>query len=329
VQAQGGQAWPPLTQAGQAQPQPLDVEPVPEPLLNRWQTPELHGPVAGHAMPSSSSIQTQLSALSAVQVCALACAVQGSGGIWVAAPASALRIPVGAPPVEGVGTLLVGVVVPPVLPDPTGAAPVSEHLHVHGGHVWSAAQMGHAQAQVPPPPGPPASGPPPLAQPPPPVPPEQSQLHGGQVSPGAHAGQAQVHVPPPEPLPPSAAGCGGQSHATAGQPALAGQASGWAHAQPLPEASTTWQNPPLLQSLPTGQRIPSDDQAHPARAAHAVWSGRLVQVSGALQTPEGHEAPAGQATPSAAHEQPFWVSAVHAVTVVCAEQLVTKVAGIC
>jgi hypothetical protein len=87
-----------------------------------------------------------------------------------------------------------------------------------------------------------------VEQPPPPEPPPaQLQLQGGQLSPGAQDGQAQVHMPPPT-LPASTTPDGGQSHATAGQAAFGGQATGWAHAQPPPVALAAWQKPAPPQS---------------------------------------------------------------------------------
>jgi hypothetical protein len=231
-------------------------------------------------------------------------------------------VPDPAEPVPDAGTEVVDVVVPPALPLTTVTAPVSAQLQSHGGHVSPGAQTGQAQAQVPPPPEPP-----PLLQPPPPPP--QSQLHGGQAWPDAQAGQAHVQVPPPLPLPPSNAGGGGQSHATAGHAALGGQAMGCAHAQPPPDTPMAWQKPPVLQSSPTGHRIPSDDHPQPVSAAQAAWLLIWEQGSAAPQTPLGHEDPAGQATPSAAHEHAFWVSALQDWTVVCDEQLLTSAAGIC
>jgi hypothetical protein len=57
----------------------------------------------------------------------------------------------------------------------------------------------------------------------------------------------------------------------------------------------------------------------------AIWA----QGSAALQTPVGHDDPAGQARPTAAHAQVFWVSALQDWAVVCDEQLLTSAAGIC
>jgi hypothetical protein len=63
-------------------------------------------------------------------------------------------------------------------------------------------------------------------------------------------------------------------------------------------------------------------------AAQVDWSVMVAQTSGAAHTPEGHVAPAGQATPSTIQLHPFG-SAPQSAGVVCAEQLVTSVAGIC
>lgn len=108
------------------------------------------------------------------------------------------------------------------------------HAQSQGGHVVPAAQLGHAQVQVP--------VPPPLVAPPHEAPLPQSQLHGEHVSPGAHVGQVQVQVRTP-PLPPEAPGSSGfeQSHWTAGQSAFAGHATGWTQVQPPPDASRAWQ----------------------------------------------------------------------------------------
>ena len=114
----------------------------------------------------------------------------------------------------------------PALLTPTFPLP---HAQSQGGHVVPAAQLGHAQVQVP--------VPPPVVVPPHEPPLLQSQLHGGHVSPGAHVGQVQVQVRTPPP-PPEAPGTGfEQSHWTAGQSAFAGQAIGWTQVQPPPDAS--------------------------------------------------------------------------------------------
>jgi hypothetical protein len=235
-------------------------------------------------------------------------------------------VPDPAEPVPEAGTLVVEVVVPPALPMTTVTGPASAQLQAQAGQASPGAQTGQAQAQVPP-----WEPPPPLQlPPPPPPPPPQSQLQGGQACPGAQAGQAQVHVPPPPPpLPPSEAGGGGQSQATAGHAALAGQATGCAHAQPPPETPIAWQKPPALQSSPTGHRTPSDDHPQPVAAEQAVWLAIWAQGSTAPQTPAGQDDPAGQATPSAAHAHAFWVSALQAAAVACDEQLPTSAAGIC
>jgi hypothetical protein len=191
------------------------------------------------------AIQRQLSTASAAQVCASACAEHGSIGGTVppstltVSPPEAVPVPEVPEPDPDAGAVVVGTAV--VLPDPlapTGTGPL-EHPQLQAGQVSPAAQTGQAHAQVPPP------VPVPVAQPLLP----QSQLQGGQVWPGAQAGHAQVQVPPPAlPLPPSEAGGGGQSQVTEGQSALAGHATGCAHAHPPPVASAAWQNPLPVQS---------------------------------------------------------------------------------
>ena len=118
---------------------------------------------------------------------------------------------------------------PPEAEPPTPTLP-APHAQSQGGQAAPGAQVGHAQAHVPP-----VAAPPPQVPPPPAT---QSQLQGGQVSPGAHVGHAQVHVPPPPPFP-----VGGleQSQTTAGQSAFAGQVIGWTQVQPPPEAPRAWQ----------------------------------------------------------------------------------------
>jgi hypothetical protein len=54
-----------------------------------------------------------------------------------------------------------------------------------------------------------------------------------------------------------------------------------------------------------------------------IW----LHGSGATHTPDGQEAPAGQATPSAIQAQAFWVSAAQTSALMCDEQLVTSAAG--
>jgi hypothetical protein len=182
-----------------------------------------------------SSIQLHEFALSATQVWASPWPAHGStGGVGVGQSQGRQAVPAGqvgqTQPVPG--SVVAGGVLPPTMvvvvpvellpPAPTLPAPQAQS---QGGQVVPGAQVGQAQVHVPPPLPPPAQVPPPPAV--------HSQVHGGQVSPGAHDGQAQVHVPPP--VPPD----GGfeQSHWTAGQSALAGQASGCTQVQPPPEAS--------------------------------------------------------------------------------------------
>jgi hypothetical protein len=244
LHAQGGHVWP-LVHAGQAQPQPPEPEPPPPPpVLRCWQTPDWHGPAMLQAMPRA--IHMHASAESAAQLCASVCAEHGSLGGVVAVPPSTTPVPVvpgDAEPEPDAGAVEVGTAV--ALPEPlggTGTGPLAQS-QLHGGQVSPGAQTGHAQAHVPgPDPGPVEQPPPP--EPPPPV---QSQLHGGQLSPGAQAGHAQVHIPPPA-LPASTGPVGGQSHATAGQAAFDGQATGCAQAQPPPVASAAWQKPAPPQS---------------------------------------------------------------------------------
>lgn len=320
MQAHGGQVSP-LTHAGQAQPQPAEPEPVPVPVVICWQTPDRHGPLTGQATPSA--IQTQASPVSALQLWASAYDEQGSLGGVVEPPAPPVPVPGELVPVPAAGTVVVGteVDVPEPLP-PTVTGPPFGQLQSQAGQVSPGAHTGHAQAQVPPPV--------PVEQPP--LPPVQSQLQGRHASPGAQAGQAQVQVPPPVlPLPPSVVGGGGgQSQATAGQSALGGQATGCAQAQPPPEASAAWQKPLPPQAYPAGHSRPSaGDHAQRASAAQAAASEIWLQGSGATQTPEGQAVSAGQATPSATHEQPFCVSARQASALAWGEQPVTSAAGIC
>jgi hypothetical protein len=146
------------------------------------------------------------------------------------------------PPLLGVIIFVVTVEASPELtvPEPLTPTPPSPQAQAQGGQAGPV-QAGQAQVQVPGF-GVPQTVPPPVLPPPVLPPPVQSHLHGAQLSPGAQAGQVQAQVPlplPPPLLPPSTA-VGGppeQSHSTAGQSALAGQASGCTQAQPPPEAS--------------------------------------------------------------------------------------------
>jgi hypothetical protein len=111
-----------------------------------------------------------------------------------------------------------------------------------------------------------------------------------------------VQVPPP-------ANGLEQSHATAGQSAFAGHATGRTQVQPPPEASGTWQYPPATQVSPAGQRSIDDDsgrcpdQAQPLTASHAARSPNDAHGSGVTQTPVGHAVPAGQSAAIARHSQ--------------------------
>jgi hypothetical protein len=275
-------------QAGQPQAQPPPPLPLPPSVggVTCWQTPDGQGWPAMHAI--SSAYHRQLSAVSPVHDAWSVWAEQGSAGTGCggggeveqshggqvtpavqvgheqpvtgtpAPPSPAAVIP---PELDGIRVVvLTGVAVPlfeEALPPPV--TPPLAQSQLQAGHEAPAGQTGQAQAQVP------VIGPqlPPPLPPVPPLPPPlvQSHLHGGQVSPGAQVGQAQTQVPPPVPPPEPEPPPPEQSHSKGGQLALAGQASGCTQAHPPPEASRVWQKPPAAQSLPTGQRIPSDDQA--------------------------------------------------------------------
>jgi hypothetical protein len=243
-----------------------------------------HAPLGhGAAMQTTpSSIQVHAFVPSARQLAESACPAQGSAAVVPSA---------GSPPI------FVGVV--PLEPSPLTATLPAPHAQSQGGQVESGAQVGQAHVHVPPPTVPPPTVPAPHE------PPVQSQVQGGQVSPGAHAPQVQVQVPPPLP------GVGfEQSHSTAGQSALAGQAIGCTQVQPPPEASRAWQYPPEAQLWPAGQRsIDADasrtpDHAQSASASHPTLSVNPAQGSVVMQTPSGQAAPAGHSDLTARQSQP-------------------------
>jgi len=306
LHAQGGQVSP-GAQAGQAQAQP-----PPEPLPASTGGTGFacaHVPVGqGVVMHSMlSEVQPHASAVSALQEAASVWAVQGSAGGVVPQPHGAQAAPAGqagqpqtVPGAEPVSPLLLTVPgAPPVPEEGVVVVVVAPLLHaqLQAGHASPAGHAGQLQVQVPGPPPVPASPPPPLppvpVPQPPPVPSPQAQSQAGQDAPAGQAGQSHVQVPPP---PPPVAG-GGQSHWTGGQGPLAGQKKGCTQRQLLPADPRSKQNPPPLQSWPSGQSagaagVPAiADQTQLASAWQAPAVVRLAQGLAVTQAPTVLEVP--------------------------------------
>lgn len=148
----------------------------------------------------------------------------------------------------------------------------------------------------------------PVALPPPPA---HEQAHGWQGSPAAHAEQAQVQVPPPGGEMASLPGLAEQSHSASGHAPRSGQAIGLAQVHAGAPVARAWQNPPPLQSSPSGHRLVSAVQPQPALATQVVLSPIAEQGSIGTHAPAGQRALCGQAAPTSRHAQRPPGSAAH------------------
>jgi hypothetical protein len=301
-QAHGGQVSP-GAQAGQAQAQPPPPEPLPA-STGRTSFSCAHDPV-GHGVVMHSmlsEVQRHASVVSPVQELTSVCAAQGSAGGVVPQPQGAQAAPAGqaGQPQTATGA---DPLLPETVPDPDAppepeagvvvvvAAPLL-HAQLQAGQASPAGHSGQLQVQVPGPPPVPVAPPLPVAPPdpvppvPPVVPPQpplgwpQAQSQAGQDAPAGQAGQSQVQMPPP-PAPPVAGG--GQSHWTDGHGPSAGQKNGCTQRHVLPASPRSKQNPPPLQSWPSGQSagavgVPAiADQAQLVSAWQAAAVVRLAQ----------------------------------------------------